>query len=496
MRKQILSTLCLLLASTAFAQIPTDYYNAADRKAESALKTALHTIIKEHKVLTYGELWAAYERTDVVPGTEDQVFDMFSNNTSYYSSRGTAINREHVVPKSWWGGEDAGVNAYTDLFNVYPSDATANSKKSNYPLGEITGTETYDNGRTRIGKATETGGAPYVFEPCDEFKGDFARIYLYVATCYEDASWLSKYYAFEGGVNAYPTLKEWIIPTLLKWNRQDPVSEWEIARQEQVYGIQRNRNPFIDYPVLAEFIWGDSTTVDFNLATAIPHVINGYDIPKDDDDKPVVNPDDKPDTPEINPDDSPLTGNEIFVETFDSVKVGNDTGTSGSSTPWDGNEQIIPVSSVYSAGGAIRLGTGKKTGAITTVPIDCNGGKITVQLDVKGWTTIEGDILVSVSGCDTLTLSYTSTMSDKYETLTAEFDNASANPTITIETSKKRCFISAIRVYKEGTADNIQSIKSDPCTDNAYYTLSGQRLTQKPVKRGIYINKNLKVLVK
>jgi hypothetical protein len=56
--------------------------------------------------------------------------------------------------------------------------------------------------------------------------------------------------------NLYPTLNTWSINLLLKWHRQDPVSQKEIDRNEAVYGFQNNRNPFIDYPELAEYIWG------------------------------------------------------------------------------------------------------------------------------------------------------------------------------------------------------------------------------------------------
>ncbi len=482
---------------SAFAQIPSGYYQEADGKTKSALKTALHNAIKSHKVISYGGLWEAYETTDVVPGTEDQIFDMFSTYEYYYSSRGQEVNREHVVPQSWWGGGNI-ADTYSDLFNVYPSDATANSNKSNYPLGEITGKVTFDNGRIRIGKADQSGGAPYVFEPYDEFKGDFARIYLYVATCYQDVSWVTKYYAFEGGVNAYPTLKEWIIPLLLEWNRTDPVSEWEILRQEKVYGIQQNRNPFIDYPVLAEFVWGDSTTVNFDLATAIPNVLNGYDTPKDDDedDTPDVNPDDTPgDNPDDNPNDDVSTGDALFVENFDSVTVGNDTGTGGSSTPWNGNEQIATASKVYCAGGAIRLGTSSKTGSITTVPLNYSGGKLIVEVDVKGWSNVEGTLVVSVTGSEGQTVTYSATMNDAYETLRLVFDNVAANPEITISTSAKRCFITAIRAYKEGTADGIGQLRTDKPTDNAYYTLTGRRLNGHPAMRGIYIHQGRKVWV-
>ena len=105
-----------------------------------------------------------------------------------------------------------------------------------------------------------------VFEPCDEYKGDFARIYFYVATCYPDVDWRNR-----SDVNVsfrqedYPTLKSDILPLLLQWAKNDPVSEWEITRNDRVYSEQLNRNPFVDFPNLAEYIWGDSIDFAFNV---------------------------------------------------------------------------------------------------------------------------------------------------------------------------------------------------------------------------------------
>lgn len=504
-KKLSLFALNLLLSVSAFAQIPQGYYDNADRKSKADLKTSLYGIISKHVVLSYSALWDAYEITDVVEGTKDQVYDMFSLETTIYSSRGSEINREHVVPKSWWGG-GSNYNSYSDLFNVIPSDSRANSAKSNYPLGVITGKVTYDNGRTRVGKADQSGGAPYVFEPADEFKGDFARIYMYVATCYQNISWEEKYYAFEAGVNDYPSFKSWIIPTLLKWHRQDPVSEREIKRQEAVYGIQKNRNPFIDYPILAEHIWGDSTAVAFDLANAVPNTGQeeggeGGDVNPDDGGDDVIpdGPNDEPnDTPDDDiPDDTPvLTGDMLFVETFDDVEGGNDATTSGSSSAWSGNDSIASATATYSAGGAVRIGTSKKAGSITTIPLDFDGGDMVVEVDVKGWTTIEGELLVTATGCSTQTLTYSAKMADDYETLKAVFKGVPASPEVKFETSKKRCFISAIRIYEEKPANSIDKIESVQCADDSYYTISGQRLTAKPYAKGIYIHRGRKIMVR
>lgn len=483
-KRNIVMVLVALFAVSVCAQIPAGYYGSADGKTEAALKTALYNIIGTHTVIPYKDLWEVYETTDVVPGTEDQIFDLFSTKANYYSSseHGTDFNREHVVPQSWWGGGN-GIDAYSDVFNVLPSESAANSAKSNFPLGKITGAVKYDNGRMRTGKSSNSGGSEYVFEPYDEFKGDFARIYMYVATCYQQASWSQTVnYAFRPGVNEYPTLQSWILPLLLEWNRMDPVGEWEIARQEAVYGIQGNRNPFIDYPILAEYIWGDSTAVDFDLANAVPHVGLPYVGDGGDDDAPVI--------------DVAGLNKLLFSEDFDDVVEGNDYATDGSSAVWNGNEQIESVSSAYCAGNAVKLGASKKAGSMTTVPIACEGGRLRVEVDVKGWTTVEGDLSVAVSGCGEQTAPYAAKINDAYETVSLVFTGVAENPSVTVATTAKRCFVAGIRAYGESETDAIAGVKDNRDADDTYYTLSGQRLVGRPEKSGIYIHCGKKIIVR
>ncbi|MGN1238851.1 MAG: endonuclease, partial [Muribaculaceae bacterium] len=100
------------------------------------------------------------------------------------------------------------------------------------------------------------GGSSRVFEPADEYKGDFARVYFYMATCYQDYTW--KYtYMFIDKSSSYLSLKPWAYNMLLEWAREDPVSQKEIDRNDAVYRIQGNRNPFVDDPMLMEYIWGN-----------------------------------------------------------------------------------------------------------------------------------------------------------------------------------------------------------------------------------------------
>ena len=241
----------------SFGDIPTNYYSSVNGLTDSNLKNALHTLIYNHtQVKSYTSLPEYFRTTDRRPGT-DYWWDMYSDiNVSIYSNFGTYMNREHCFPKSWWGGSTS-VPAYVDLFHLYPSEAKANQAKSNHPLGEVV-TTTFDNGVVKVGYPTtgQGGGSSKVFEPNEEYIGDFARTYFYMVTCYQNLTWASSnMYMLEQ--NNYPTLKPWAIDLLLKWHRADPVSQKEVDRNEAVYGFQGNRNPFIDYPDLAEYIWGN-----------------------------------------------------------------------------------------------------------------------------------------------------------------------------------------------------------------------------------------------
>lgn len=250
----------LLFASLCFnvwADIPSGYYTSLNGKmGGAALKTAVYNIICKHtSVSSYSDLPKYFQKTDVYPDG-DRWWEMYSNQTFYLPSF-TGMNREHSVPKSWWGGS-SDTQAYTDLNHLYPSEMKANSAKSNYPLGTVDMTQSvkFNNTVSKVGYAVtgQGGGANYVFEPADEYKGDFARTYFYMVTRYQDITW--KYtYMFQN--NTYPTLNAWSQELLLKWHRQDPVSQKEVDRNEQVYLVQNNRNPFIDFPSLAEYIWGD-----------------------------------------------------------------------------------------------------------------------------------------------------------------------------------------------------------------------------------------------
>ena len=263
----------MLLAAVAmctFAAAPNGsgtYYQNANGYKGAALKTALRGIIYNRTEKTYGYLWTAFQTTDV--RSDGKIWDMYSNITNYtpvtsgssYSDEGDCYNREHSFPQSWF---NSSAPMYTDLHHIYPTDGKVNGMRGNYPFGETNG-ETYKsaNNFSKLGACTYSGYTGTVFEPNDIYKGDFARTYFYMVTCYEEklADWYSNYSDSRATLDGktYPGLKAWQLNMLMEWAKNDPVSEKEINRNNAVYGIQNNRNPFIDYPGLEQYIWGTNT---------------------------------------------------------------------------------------------------------------------------------------------------------------------------------------------------------------------------------------------
>lgn len=195
----------------AMAQIPHDYYQSLKGKKGAELKTAIHNLVKEAYVLSYGSkdgsTWWGFYLTDNDNG---KVIDRYSNKTYMFGERGKSVsgtNIEHSFPKSWWGGTET--QAYKDLFNLMPSDKTANIQKSNYGMGVVTQTSGkgyYNNDCIKVG---DSGMGFKVWQPSKYWQGDFARGYMYMATAYQDYVWASNEAKSSLEQNEWPTLQKW-----------------------------------------------------------------------------------------------------------------------------------------------------------------------------------------------------------------------------------------------------------------------------------------------
>ena len=176
---------------------------------------------------------------------------------------GAGMNIEHSFPKSWWGKTE--VQAYKDLYNLMPCKSKINSTKSNYPMGKVVSGDK-GNGWTKVGKGTD---GKWYWEPADPWKGDFARGYMYMATAYQDYNWVGEQALQILQQGAYPTLQKWAYKLYIQWAKADKPDALEIKRNNDVAKIQGNRNPYVDFPNLMEYVWGDSTNIAFNPETTV-----------------------------------------------------------------------------------------------------------------------------------------------------------------------------------------------------------------------------------
>lgn len=264
------SLLILLLFTYCLSAQPPEYYRAAIDKKGKELRTVLQQIIQRQYRLTYDQLWNAYQFTDgYLDNNEVFIWDIYtylhSSEFPKYrynidkcittpSSEGHCYNREHTTPASWFNNVNSLM--YTDLFNVYPADGYINSTRNNNPYGEVDNNQivrVFSNG-SKLGNVKTELQCPInrVFEPADEFKGDIARNYFYMATRYAGSAetWSGGVYGAE-----HYGLQQWAVQMFLRWHKEDPVSDKERLRNNEVQKIQGNRNPFIDFPQWVECIW-------------------------------------------------------------------------------------------------------------------------------------------------------------------------------------------------------------------------------------------------
>lgn len=298
--KQLLSFLFILSSFFSIAQIPSDYYDSANGLTGYTLKTELHNIISTgHNPQSYGDLWTAFQTSD-----DDQyyeadgtVLDIYSenpnNNDLYeftfvseqcgnYSTEGDCYNREHLMPQSWFNEASP---MKSDIHHIFPTDGYVNNIRGHLPFGEV-GSANYTslNGSKR-GNNILSGYNGTVFEPIDEFKGDVARAYFYMATRYEDviSSWEN---ANDGSIPTFDgssdqVFENWVVGMLLDWHENDPVSQREIDRNEEAYNFQGNANPFIDHPEYAEMIWGTGMGISMQKNDGFemyPNPVSGKDL--------------------------------------------------------------------------------------------------------------------------------------------------------------------------------------------------------------------------
>lgn len=305
--------LCFFGRSFAFNQpvTPVDslhaYYETIDGTSGKELLEAIQQVAKRGyraEDFRYDSVWLAYKYTDMRPDGyvweiySDCEFEYEKDRTSNTTQTGECkgYNREHAMCQSWFGEYDLQGEKMSsskknspgsDIFHIYPTSYGMNSRRGNRPYGEVEQADyTSGNGTkygtpvTTISVANSVAG-PYVegsitlntnvLEPADEYKGDIARSYFgtmvkwageWVFNLNENGRVIfdatidaDTHYAAENNYG----LTDYGLAMLLKWHRQDPVSQKEVDRNNAIQKTQGNRNPFIDYPYLVEYIWGEQS---------------------------------------------------------------------------------------------------------------------------------------------------------------------------------------------------------------------------------------------
>lgn len=252
-----------------------EYYRSAEGLSGYTLKTALYNIIRTHTSQGYGALWTFYNSHELDRYYENDgtILDIYSENPTggdpytyvkssdqcgSYSGEGSCYNREHSFPRSWFGGSREPMNS--DVHHIFASDGYVNGRRSSFPYGEV-GSATYtSNNGSKLGSGSGIGYTGTVFEPIDEFKGDLARAYFYMATRYQDqiAGWEGNSSSSNAALNGTSTqvFETWMLNMLKKWHNDDPVSQKETDRNNAAQNHQGNRNPFVDHPEFVQSIWG------------------------------------------------------------------------------------------------------------------------------------------------------------------------------------------------------------------------------------------------
>lgn len=293
MFRRLLIIPCLLLAQF-IAAVNESYYASLNGKKDAALREAITALAYSKHTKDVGYNWK-FENIDIVNGVVLDIYSTCDWTPGPKSSGGDqcgtygvicdCYNREHTVPQSFFNSQSPQVS---DRHHLFLTDGKVNGVRSDYPFGETNANSlsSMTNGEKALGKfgKASSGYSGSVYEPDDQYKGDIARAVLYMAVryatqnecCTNSSNSASNSYPvtawgggmFSGSLTTNYGLSNAAITFFLKWHRNDKVSSKEIARNTGVENLQGNRNPFVDYPILVEYLWGNKKGETFYLSNA------------------------------------------------------------------------------------------------------------------------------------------------------------------------------------------------------------------------------------
>ena len=231
-----------------------NYYNSVNTGSSQLLRSSLHNLIDDHNVVSYESSKQHLQNTDADLNDSGNIILIYKQNSVNESwDGGDTWNREHIWAASY-GLYDT--DAYKDLHNLKPADPSVNSSKGN---------KNFDNGGIQHEEAIECFFTQDTWEPADAVKGDIARILFYMDIRYEGGEDEPDLAVTEALNNMADVPNIGKLSTLLDWHLQDPVDDFEMSRNEVIYSIQGNRNPFIDHPEYVSILWGS----DGSLSNAL-----------------------------------------------------------------------------------------------------------------------------------------------------------------------------------------------------------------------------------
>ncbi|MCM1519506.1 MAG: endonuclease [Lachnoclostridium sp.] len=243
-RRNIFSIVALAAVITSPATLPPEF----NGRSGASLRSAVARYAEPSRYLDPAEAFV-----DITGGTDRHTFfDPFSAARATLDDSWTFTG---VIPVEYWSLSDIYGNASRDLVNHIPISAEVTANRRDLVPGVVEQPE-FDNGVWRAGRSTVSGIPTEFYEPPAEYRGDFARIIFYMSTLYPTDSWTQRAYMLMDGTD-YPVLNRYGRQTLMKYHREDPVSDEELSRSAAIAALQGKGNPFVEYPELAEYLWGD-----------------------------------------------------------------------------------------------------------------------------------------------------------------------------------------------------------------------------------------------
>ncbi len=269
MTRPIITVILLIITTLNGISSAREYYpSKINGSCGESLKTNLGALIAVHQsintVIGKGSLWAAFRTTD--SHENGNIWSIYTSEQHKFSADGVGATEgmdfDRLISPTWYGDKYPFTNPLSyDLHHITPCPATLINHKKEYPAGEIIDI-IYSEQGWKVGYAMIGSTKINAFEVADDYKGDIARMIMYIATKAATSTWQS----FATNIflqGNYPTLNRYAIEMLLRWHRNDAVSQKEIDRNNAVYALQGNRNPFIDYPQMVEHIWGTAKDTPF-----------------------------------------------------------------------------------------------------------------------------------------------------------------------------------------------------------------------------------------